>query len=308
MRILITGANGFVANHLVKQVINHDIYLTSHSDQTIIDDEQIFKMDVRDEDSIRKVLHAVNPDVIVHLAAQSNVPFAWKHPVETMEINAIGTTNLISSIIKLKLSTKLIVVGSSDEYGITAKTRQLLSESDPCLPQNPYAISKLAAEQLGIQLARKHHVNIVCLRPFNHFGSGQKKGFVVSDFCSQIAEIERGIQEPTIQVGDISTYRDFLPVDDVVNAYITAINKDIPNDIYNISSGKPIKIEKILEKLIGFSNKKITVVRDDRRYRPAEVKSFAGDYSKFNEATNWSPKYDIDECLLRTLNWWRNKV
>ncbi|WKB35498.1 GDP-mannose 4,6-dehydratase [Terrilactibacillus sp. S3-3] len=155
---------------------------------------------------------------------------------------------------------------------------------------------------------RKKSFKFVYLRPFNHFGPGQKKGFVVSDFCSQIALIEQGLIEPIIKVGDLSTYRDFLPIDDIVAAYEQVISQDIPSGVYNICSGTPLSIRYLLQKIIDLSYVRINIVRDENLFRPAEVKSFAGDGSKFQRATGWRPRYNIDSCLLETLNWWRKEV
>jgi GDP-4-dehydro-6-deoxy-D-mannose reductase len=310
MRVLITGANGFVAKHLLKKLVGygHEVYLTTHNTQAVVENKHVYKMDINDQLSIKSVLKSVKPDAIVHLAAQSNVPFSWENPVKTFETNVIGTINIVDSVHQLNPSIKLVVVGSSEEYGLTAKTESLLSENAPCLPQNPYATSKFAAGQLSLQLSKKNSLNLIHFRTFNHFGPGQRKGFVVSDFCSQIASIELKNKEPILQVGDISTYRDFLPVEDVTEAYVQAITKNIPNGTYNISSGHPTLIESMLEKLLRYSYVKIGVQRDKKRYRTAEVKSFAGNSDKFRLATGWFPSNDMDLCLKNTLNWWREQI
>lgn len=310
MKVLITGANGFVARHLAGKLTRdgYDVYLTTHSGTEDHKDSTVFPMDMKDIMSIHRVLSAVRPDVVMHLAAQSNVYDAWKKPAETMEINAIGTVHLIQSILEQGLRCKLIIIGSGEEYGAAAKTHRLLTEESPCSPQNPYAVSKLAAGQLSVLLSQKKDLNLVYLRPFNHFGPGQRKGFVISDFCSQVAFSEQGLLEPIIKVGDISTYRDFLPIDDIVTAYELAISKDIPGGVYNISSGTPLSIEYLLKKIIDLSYVKINIVKDKSLFRPAEVKSFAGNSSKFQKATGWLPRYDIDSCLLATLNWWREEA
>lgn len=310
MKVLITGARGFVARHLTRKLARdgYDVYLTTHSGIKSNKVNTVFPMDVKDVMSVHYVLSAVRPDAIIHLAAQSNIYDAWQKPTETMEINSIGTLHLIQSILEEDLRCKLIIVGSGEEYGAAAKTQRLLTEESPCYPQNPYAVSKFAASQLSVQLSQKNDLNVVYLRPFNHFGPGQRKGFVISDFCSQVALIEQGLIKPIIKVGDLSTYRDFLPIDDIVAAYERAVSENIPAGIYNISSGNPISINYLLHKILAFSAMTIHIARDEKRFRPAEVKSFAGDGSKFQKAAGWLPRYDIDGCLLTTLNWWRSKA
>ncbi|MCI1880618.1 MAG: GDP-mannose 4,6-dehydratase [Sporolactobacillus sp.] len=311
MKVLVTGANGFVARHLAKKLMELKRYQISLTTYHAICESalgKMIKMDVTDLPETIKVIRTIKPDVIIHLAAQSNIPSSWKDPVATMSINTIGTTNIILAIVKLHLAPKLIFVGSGEEYGLTAKSRPLLTETDPCQPQNPYAISKLAAEQLSVQLARKNHLNLIFLRPFNHFGPGQKTGFVVSDFCSQIAKIEDRQMPPTMKVGNIRTARDFLAVSDVVHAYELAIEKDLPTGIYNISSGKAVLIESILHYLLKLTETTVRLQMDEIRFRTEEIKSFAGDSSKFRQSAGWKPVCDLSDCLKATLNWWRAEI
>lgn len=177
----------------------------------------------------------------------------------------------------------------------------------PCQPQNPYSISKLCAEQLVLQLGRELNLNVVHVRPFNHFGSGQQTGFVISDFASQIAAIEKGAQEPIIKVGDLSPYRDFTYVEDTVAAYTAIMENNIPNGVYNICTGKVRQIKEILELMLSLSSLKIKINVVDEHLRPSDVPFFAGSYAKLEKAVGWHPEHDFTDSLRRTLDYWRNK-
>ncbi|WP_353949012.1 GDP-mannose 4,6-dehydratase [Sporolactobacillus sp. Y61] len=311
MNILITGAHGFIAKHLASKLkaSHHKVILTSHThfthEQTC---NMVIKMDLLDLNEIMKVINKIKPDVIMHLAAQSSIPRSWKDPMETVRVNTLGTTNIILAAGILHLKTKMIIVGSSEEYGSTAVKKTLLVENDPCFPQNPYAVSKLAAEQLGTQMSKKYQLNIVFLRPFNHFGPGQKIGFVISDFCSQIAKIEQNLLPPEMIVGNVLSYRDFLALPDVIDAYYLAIEKDLPNGVYNISSGKAVSIQSILMRLLKLSRKAIRIKKGKFHDRTAEINSFAGDSTKFRRVTGWNPTRSINEYLKVTLDWWRDEI
>jgi GDP-4-dehydro-6-deoxy-D-mannose reductase len=309
MKILITGGSGFVGYHLIEELLkrDHKVYAGYRSFPVNLPVKSV-KFDISSISNIKNVLLNIKPDVIFHLAAQSNVPTSWDDPAETVSTNTIGSINLVKTAGEIVPESKIITVGSSEEYGLSALDYELLSEEVICNPQNPYASSKYFSNQLTTQLAKKYKLKLLHLRPFNHFGPGQKRGFVVSDFASSIAEIELGKREPVINVGDLSSFRDFTDVRDIVKAYCLLIESDITSGIFNVSSGRPTQIKYILEYLIGLSDKEITVKIDKEKYRPSNIKKFGGDATKLKLATDWVPQYDIRNSLEDTLNWWRSQV
>jgi GDP-4-dehydro-6-deoxy-D-mannose reductase len=313
-RVLITGGNGFVARHLISRLekeARYELFITTRSKanvNSLLDDSQVYEMNFNDLDNIKKVIKEVSPAAIIHLAAQSNVSLSWRDPYGTFQTNTLGSIGLLNAIEEVNPRIKTLIIGSSDEYGMTAKEKEILSESDVCRPQNPYSISKNALSQYVEQVIKKGESSIIYFRPFNHFGPGQSKGFVVSDFCSQIAEIEAGLKEPVIKVGDLSTYRDLIPVSDVVEAYSLTLSNGIESGIYNVSSGESILIEDILKKLVDISSIEIKIEKDPLKYRPSEVKRFAGNNTKFKKVTGWNPQLKIDQSLKETLDWWRQKT
>ncbi len=307
MRILVTGASGFVGRHLTPLLLKrgHQIYAVG---METIDNEHIhaYEADIRDYDAVVSVMEKTKPDAVVHLAAISNVPFSWEKSALTVDVNALGTVNVLEALRKINPKAKLLSVGSSDEYGLTAQKGLPLTEDMPCKPQNPYAISKYCAEQLALKLGEKYGMNVICTRSFNHFGAGQAKGFVVSDFASQIAAIEKGEQEPVMSVGDLTAERDFLNVNDVVEAYAGLVDSDVPSGVYNVCSGKARSIRSILEILLSLAKTKIDVKKDAAKLRPSDTPFFVGDASKLRSVINWRPQRDVREGLANVLEYWRN--
>ncbi len=310
MKILVTGANGFVGRHLVDYLKEgHTIYASGRA-LTPPDnlDTLYLNMDITDPSSIKKALKYSTPDVVFHLAAQSTVRLAWEDPVSTVDVNITGTINLLKALRDMMLRTRLITIGSSEEYGLIGKLGEPLTEKHPCLPQNPYAISKFAMGQMVLQLSQKYEMEVIHVRPFNHFGPGQQMGYVVSDFASQIAEIEQKIKPPVLRVGNLNAKRDFTDVTDVVRAYALLMEKSPAAGIYNVCSGIARSAQDILEILINQAKVSIEVVQDASKLRPSEVPLFIGSNAKIYQATTWRPKLEFENSIIKTLNWWRDKV
>ncbi len=307
MRILVTGACGFVGGHLVDRLVRagHHLVAAIQNPAARFDPSvQRISFELTQPVEVAAALREAAPDVVIHLAAQSMVMKSWEDPVGTIQVNTLGTLHLIDALCE-RPQTLLVTIGSSDEYGFAGQSGQPLQEETPCQPQNPYAVSKFAAGQLAMQLARKRGLAVNHLRPFNHFGPGQRVGYVVSDFCSQIARIEKGEVAPVITVGDLSAQRDFTDVRDVIAAYALIAERRLPTGIYNICSGQPRRVEDILRFLLQQATVQIDVQVDPGRLRPSDVPFFVGSADKLREVTNWNPQRDFQASLVETLNWWR---
>jgi len=307
MRVMITGAGGFVGKHLIENLKgNHEVIATDRlSSPPIGLRVPYLSMDITDNKNVREVLQKVIPDAIIHLAAQSMVASAWADPASTIYINTIGTINLINMIKDYLPNTILLTIGSGEEYGLSANLGVPLTEEHPCFPQNPYATSKLAMGQLALQLAKKHNLKILHLRPFNHFGPEQQLGYVVSDFASQVAEIEQGRRPALLKVGNLHAQRDFTDVRDVVQAYTSLLEKGPDSGIYNVCSGFAYSAKQILNIILSFASVKIEVEQDPDKLRPSDVPLFLGSSEKLFLTTGWQPKHQFENSVLETLNWWR---
>jgi GDP-4-dehydro-6-deoxy-D-mannose reductase len=305
MKVLVTGAGGFVGEYLVKllKAHNHDIVAIGINNGTFLKELSIptHVVNILDYPVLRETMQNVVPDAVIHLAAVSNVPISWNKPGLTIDVNIHGTVNVLQALYEVNPKAKFLNIGSSDEYGLTAKCGKTLTEDMPCQPQNPYSISKYCTEQMVLQLGKKYGMNVISTRSFNHFGPGQAKGFVVSDFASQIKAIEAGEQEPVIRVGDLSAARDFTFVSDVVEAYVSLIEKDVESGVYNVCSGKAMTVQEILDMMLHLSSKEIKVELDEGKFRPSEVPFFVGCADKLSNATGWKVSTDIVDGLKNIL-------
>jgi len=183
-----------------------------------------------------------------------------------------------------------------------------LREDQPFRPTSPYAVSKVAQDLLGWQYFVSHGLPIVRVRPFSHIGPGQSDRFVVAAFSRQIAEIEAGLAEPVVRVGNLEAERDFLDVRDVVRAYVLALDRGDAGAVYNIGSGVPVRIRAVLDLLLESSPARVTVESDPARARPADVPLLVADSAALRDATGWRPAIPFERSVRDTFDWWREEV
>lgn len=307
MKALITGINGFVGKYLAKLLLEkgYEIYGSVIEDNVVMDDITLFKMDLLNKEEVLNTIKAIKPDHIYHLAGQSAVGLSWKAPVLTMNVNVNGTINLLDSIREENLDTKVLIIGSSDEYGVIKPEECPINENHELNASSPYAISKVTQENMARLYVKAYDMKIIMVRAFNHIGPMQSKNFVVSDFASRIADIEKG-KEKVLKVGNLEAYRDFTDVRDIVRGYNMLMEKGTIGEIYNIGSGNPFKVQDILDTLIELSTKDIKVEIDTEKLRPSDVPIIQCDNSKIQNHVGWEPIFDIKDTLKDTLDYWRN--
>jgi GDP-4-dehydro-6-deoxy-D-mannose reductase len=316
-RVLITGITGFVGSHLSEFLLDKGFEVhgierwrsrTENIDH-IKDKINLIRADMRDAHSIKEVISKVEPHYIFHLAAQSYVPMSWTAPADTLETNIIGTVNLFEAVRKTNIDPKIHVAGSSEEYGMVYPNEVPIKETNPLRPLSPYGVSKVAQDKLSYQYNKSYGLKTVVTRAFNHTGPRRGEVFVTSNFCKQVVEIEKGLKEPIIKVGNLDSKRDFSDVRDVVNAYYLALQKCDFGDVYNVCSGKAISMKELLDIILNLSNvKDIKIVEDSARMRPSDVQILQGDYTKFKEKTGWHPKIPFDKTMKDLLDYWREKI
>jgi GDP-4-dehydro-6-deoxy-D-mannose reductase len=315
MKVLVTGIAGFVGSHLAELLLKKGdeifgICLACESLENIREikkDLHLTNCDMTDFDHLSKVVKRINPDEIYHLAALSSVGKSFAHPTDTIEVNIRGTLYLLEVLRNARKDVRILIVGSSDMYGIVKPKDIPITEEKPLLPVSPYGSSKAMCDLLAHQYFKSYGVQAIRVRAFNHTGPRQMIGFMVPDFASQIAKIEAGILPPVMKVGDLSSKRDISDVRDIVTGYRLLMKKGKTGEAYNICSGKAYSIKNVLEVLISLSKKKIKVKLDQKRRRPAEIPILVGDNSKIKKTTGWKPKIPIEKTLQDTLNFWREK-
>jgi GDP-4-dehydro-6-deoxy-D-mannose reductase len=315
LKTLITGAGGFVGGHLCAHLLAHtdwDILGTVYPQQVESQPEEprlrLQHLDLRDPDGVRALLEENELDLVFHLAAQSIPAISFDNPWDTLETNIRSQLNILHSVRVLGLRTRVLVIGSNEEYGHPQKGDLPFTEDSPLKPANPYAVSKVTQDLMGLQFHLAYKLDVVRLRPFNHTGPGQSPRFVVPAFASQIARIEAGLQEPVLKVGNMAAARDFSDVRDIVHGYHLAATTGEPGDIYNLASGQPHKISALLDTLLSFTDVRIRVETDPERYRPVDVPVVYGSAEKFYQLTGWMPEIPFEQTLEDTLDYWREQV
>lgn len=312
-RILLTGASGFVGKALHKRLLeeNHEVFGTVRSSSdSLMPDQQYSLLDIFNRDEVDEVVQRVRPTHLVHLAAISSVANSFKDPLLTWNTNIIGTLNLMESLKKNAPDCFVLFVSSSEVYGESFKTGELLTEDAVCHPMNPYAASKLAAEIAFKQYLRQGQRGII-VRPFNHIGPGQSVDFVTASFARQIALIEAGLQRPVLRVGNLEASRDFLDVNDVCDAYVKILGQDqstFAHAVYNISSGSTRKIQTVLNELLAQTLHPIEIQTDPERLRPSDIPVAAGSNVRIHDELGWSPATLFSQTLASVLNYWREQT
>ena len=309
-KILLTGGGGFVGGHLAAGLTlrGHKVF---RADRPCVagNDPALLPMELSDEASLRQLLEKVRPDVIFHLAAQPMVPLSWKEPVMTVDTNITGSLRLFMLAAEIVPSARFIFIGSGEEYGVGCDLEHPFEETTVCKPLNPYAASKFAAGIVLEQLAERNGTDFIHIRPFNHFGPGQREGFVTSDFCAQIARIEAGLQPPLMRIGCLEAMRDLSTVSDVISAYITlAEAPKHKHTIYNVCSGIPRRIQEVLDCLLANAKVEIQTEIDPERYRKPENPILYASNERIKREFNWTPVMSFSDGLVQTLNYWRDKI
>jgi GDP-4-dehydro-6-deoxy-D-mannose reductase len=309
MRILVTGAGGFVGAHLLPALskAGHEVVAASHRPWEPPVPVEIEVFDVRDGPRVREVMDAWRPDAVIHLAAQASVRRSWEATDETFAVNVTGTSHLLESLAD-RPETRVLLVGSAQQYGLAAAGRPLV-ETDPLQPRSPYGVSKVAQELVGALYRRHFGLPVIVARPFNHTGPGQSTEYAIGAFSSQVAEIERGDREPRLRVGWLESRRDYLDVRDVANAYRLLVEAGEPGEVYNVASGKAERIGDLLDILIDAAGLKDAVeIVADSSPRPGDPEVLVGDSTKLRKGLGWEPEIPLATSLVDTLDSYRART
>ncbi|NLY56665.1 MAG: GDP-mannose 4,6-dehydratase [Firmicutes bacterium] len=317
MKALITGITGFVGSHMAEYLLNHtdcEVYGTvrwrskRQNIEDLQDKVELIECELRDANSVEKMIAQVKPDYVFHLAAQSFVPTSWHSPTDTFINNITGQLNLLESIRKHAPHAVIQIACSSEEYGLVYPDEVPITEENPLRPLSPYAVSKIAQDYLAYQYFRSYGLKTIRTRAFNHTGPRRGEVFVTSNFAKQIAEIEAGLREPVIYVGNLEAQRDFTDVRDIVRGYWLAVTKGEPGELYQLCSGRAWSIRKVLNFLIKLSGVEVKIEQDPARLRPSDVPLLLGSYEKFHRQTGWEPEIPLEQTLADLLVYWRRQL
>ncbi len=310
MRALVTGATGFVGEHLVAHLCNggyrvYGTYLDNQS-RTMSAQVKLFQCDVRDPQRLCALMQRARPDRVYHLAAESSVTRSFADVQAVFETNFWGTFNLLEAVRLSRPHGRVLVVTSSHCYGAVPRSQLPVRESYPLSPRSPYALSKAAADMLAAYYHHRFGLHVIRARPFNHTGPGQAPEFVCSDLARQVAAIELSLQAPVLRVGNLDVERDFSDVRDVVRAYHLLLEKGKPGQAYNVSSGRPVRVRRIARLLQSFSSHPVRILVQRSRIRPGEVRTLYGSNRKLRRATGWKAEHTLRRTLSDLFIYWKN--
>ncbi|NMC62598.1 MAG: NAD-dependent epimerase/dehydratase family protein [SAR324 cluster bacterium] len=304
MRSLVTGAAGFVGQHLIS-------HLRECGDEVLATDLLMPRsnlgcsaqmLDICDPDACAKVLNSFKPEVIYHLAGMAFVPDAEANFEKALRANVLGTSIIYRMCHLLELRCKIVLISSAEVYGVIQAQDLPITELTPLRPMNNYSLSKAMGELVAARYERTGCPRSVIIRPFNHIGPGQNIKFVSSAFAAQLARIAKGKSSNVVEVGNLEAKRDFCDVRDIVRAYRLAAENG--EGVYNLCSGQAVAIQSLLDQLIEISKTKVKIVQNPDRMRGPEIPVLYGSYEKAQRELGWTPRYSLAESLSDIFNYW----
>ena len=318
MKVLITGITGMVGSHLAEYLLENQpsaevhglIRWRSPMDNIRHIKNQIIlhQAELRDLNSLIYILKMIKPDRIFHLAAQSYVTASFNLPADTLHTNVIGTTNLLDAVRLADIDPRIHICSSSEVYGQVEKDEIPIREDNPLRPASPYAVSKVGEDMIALQYYLSYGMQTFRTRMFTHTGPRRGDVFAESAFAKQIANIEAGIQQNPVKVGNLDSVRTFADVRDAVKAYWLLLEKGIPGEVYNIGGQETLSVGDMLRILKGMATCKIEHQVDQNLLRPSDVTLQIPDTSKFRETTGWRPEIPVEVTLQDLLNYHRKRL
>ena len=301
---LITGATGFAGSHLL------DLLLTEHpivhawsnprgrAPSHVRPGVRWRRVDLLDREAVEAALRDAAPSDIYHCAGFADVQQAWRSPARALEVNALGTHRVLDAAARIGFGGRILVTGSAAVY---AGSNDALTEDDPLAPTGPYAVSKLAQEMT----AARSGLSVLLVRPFNHAGPRQDDSYVTAAFARQIADIERGLGEPVLRVGNLDARRDITDVRDVARAYRDLMSRGQAHRPYNVCRGHAYRVGELLDILLSLADVRVEVRTDPARMRPSDTPVVLGSHDRLTSDTGWRPAIPIETTLADILEFWR---
>lgn len=304
MRVLVTGAAGFVGRHLVRKLHQdgHEVCGVgrgSHVDRAL---------ELPDEEAARALVADFEPEAVYHLAALAETRSAEADPKLALRVNVEGTVSLLEAICSERPACRFFHVSTSSVYGQVPSNAQPITEDARLCPVNVYGWSKVAAEAYLQSFESRLERPPVIVRPFNHVGPGQQSAYALPGFARQIVEIERGMQPPTLRVGNLQVRRDILDVRDVVEAYARLLVSPDAAGIYNLCSDRAYVLENLVERMLAQSEGTARLEVEAERVRGNDAELVVGDSSRLRAAIDWEPTIAMEQTLTDLLDDWRLRL
>jgi GDP-4-dehydro-6-deoxy-D-mannose reductase len=316
LRLLLTGIAGFAGSHLAEYLLMNvpdvEVHGVVHRHdwriQRLRKRLHLHRGDLRNALWVDELVRNVEPDALMHLAAWSDVGGSWQQPWATYELNIQCQLNLLEALLRSCPECRTLIVTSNEVYGLLRPQDLPVDEQTAFRPNSPYGVSKVTQDMMGLQYWNSHELPTLRARSFNHVGPGQSDDFVASAFARQIAEIEAGLREPMVSVGNLEAERDFTDVRDVVRAYWSIVRQGEPGAAYNVGSGQPHSVRWVLDTLLALTPEEVEVSVDPLRLRPSDVPVSVCDNSKLMATTGWQPQIPLEESLRDLLESWRVRI
>jgi GDP-4-dehydro-6-deoxy-D-mannose reductase len=316
VRVLVTGAHGFVGGHLL------ELLRAEHPEVEVFalvrprggaprprpDGAAVLEADFDDAAAVTAAVAVARPDRVIHLAGQSSVHHSWIDPGATLRTNVMGLVHLMEGLRGEGLRPRVLVVGSADEYGIVADASAPVKEDTPLRPVSPYAVSKVAQSLLAAEYAAPGGPEVLRTRTFPHTGPGRGEAFAESSFARQIVEVGAGLRPPMLSVGNLDAVRDFTDVRDVVRAYWALLDGGAPDEVYNVCSGRGVRLGDLLRRLLALAGVEVEIRQDPGRFRPSDIPVLVGDPGRLRAATGWEARIGLDRTLSDLLDDWRARI
>jgi len=298
MRVLVTGSQGFMGRHLIRELRRHN-WVIGAFDLAPAPGQcagiNYHQGDIQDRQTVERVVKQFLPEACIHLSGIAFVPEGWTNTETLFSVNVLGTIHLLAACQKYAPSARVLVISSAEVYGRQANQRPI-NENDPFYPDNPYAVSKAAADRLTLLYARQYSMPAMVARPGNHIGPGQSANFAIASFASQLGDIAAQKKNAVIKVGNLDNKRDFTDVRDVARAYRLLIEKGRPGEAYNIASNREISIRSILDRLCEIAEIRPAIEVAPERYRQPERRPPL-DTGKIAREAGWKPEITLETTL-----------
>ncbi|MHA1363460.1 MAG: NAD-dependent epimerase/dehydratase family protein [Candidatus Freyarchaeota archaeon] len=307
VKVLVTGATGFIGSHLLPKIIDRfDVYSFERyvTGRYVLGDKKKVKTvygDLKEYFEVRKAIHEIQPSVVVHLAALSPVAYSYNHPHEVIETNFLGTVNLAEACLReVPHFEHFLFASTSETYGNVPVP---IKEDSVQNPNSPYSVSKVSCEKYLLYMRDAYDFPVTILRPFNTYGRKDNTHFIVERTITQM------LQNETTRLGDPRPVRDFLYVDDHVNAYLTCLrNEEAIGEIFNFCTGRGVSIKQLVELIAELTGFKGEIEWNTIPARPLDIMKLIGDYSKAKNMLGWKPEYTLEEGLEKTIAYWKQKL